>query len=47
MIAALDMGKAVGNGVKAIAYLKSRPDCNGKVGTVGFCWGGGMVNRMA
>jgi carboxymethylenebutenolidase len=47
MIAALDMGKAVGNGVKAIAYLKSRPDCNGKVGTVGFCWGGGMVNQIA
>lgn len=47
MITALDMTRAVGDGVAAIAYLKSRPDSNGKVGTIGFCWGGGMVNRMA
>ena len=47
MIAALDMNKAVGNAVAAVAYLKSRPDSNGKVGAVGFCWGGGMVNAMA
>jgi carboxymethylenebutenolidase len=47
MIAALDMTKAVGNAVAAVAYLKSRPDSNGKVGAVGFCWGGGMVNAMA
>ena len=47
MIAALDMNKAVGNAVAAVAYLKSRPDSNGKVGAVGFCWGGGMLNAMA
>lgn len=33
--------------VQAVAYLKGRADVNGKIGTVGFCWGGGMVNRLA
>ena len=47
MIGALDPTKAVADGVAAVAYLKSRPDSNGKVGAVGFCWGGGMVNRLA
>jgi carboxymethylenebutenolidase len=27
--------------------LKARPECNGKIGAVGFCFGGGMVNLMA
>ncbi|MCU0884700.1 MAG: dienelactone hydrolase family protein [Beijerinckiaceae bacterium] len=31
-------------GVAALARAQS---CNGKVGTVGYCWGGGMVNRIA
>ncbi|MGE5087891.1 MAG: dienelactone hydrolase family protein, partial [Candidatus Levyibacteriota bacterium] len=26
---------------------KSRPECNGRVGAVGFCYGGGIVNLMA
>ena len=26
---------------------KARPDGNGKVGIVGFCWGGGVVGRVA
>jgi len=29
------------------AALKARPDGNGKIGAVGFCWGGGMVNSLA
>jgi carboxymethylenebutenolidase len=33
--------------VQAVAYLKSRSDASGKIGTIGFCWGGGMVNRLA
>jgi carboxymethylenebutenolidase len=33
--------------VQAVGYLKSRPDASGKIGTIGFCWGGGMVNRLA
>jgi carboxymethylenebutenolidase len=31
----------------AVAYLRARPDGNGKVGAVGFCWGGGAVNTLA
>ena len=38
---------AVAELVQAGAFLKARPDVNGKLGTVGFCWGGGMVNRLA
>jgi carboxymethylenebutenolidase len=33
--------------VAAYEYLKVHPDCNGKVGVVGFCFGGGIANRMA
>jgi len=29
------------------ANLRARPDSNGKVGAVGFCWGGGAVNNLA
>ena len=43
----LDAGKNLNNFIKAFDYLKSRKDCNGKFGTVGFCWGGGMVNKLA
>ncbi|WP_346900762.1 YghX family hydrolase [uncultured Roseibium sp.] len=28
-------------------YLRSRDDCTGKVGAVGFCYGGGVVNAIA
>jgi len=31
----------------AYAWLKARPECSGRVGTVGFCWGGGVVNFLA
>ncbi len=31
----------------AFAALKARAGGNGKVGAVGFCWGGGMVNNLA
>lgn len=34
-------------GKAAVAYLKGRPDSTGKVGAVGFCWGGGAVNALA
>ncbi|MBP6793657.1 MAG: dienelactone hydrolase family protein [Saprospiraceae bacterium] len=32
---------------KAIEYAKSRKDCDGNVGCVGFCWGGAMANSLA
>jgi len=31
----------------AAVYLKNRPDCTGKIGAVGFCFGGGIVNYLA
>jgi len=30
-----------------MAALRARSDVNGKVGAVGFCWGGGVVNQLA
>jgi len=33
--------------IAAYEYLKKHKDCNGKVGVVGFCFGGGIVNMMA
>jgi len=33
--------------IAAYDYLKSRPECNGKVGVVGFCFGGWIANMMA
>ncbi|MEL6255816.1 MAG: dienelactone hydrolase family protein [Bacteroidota bacterium] len=33
--------------VAAFEYLKSHPECSGKVGVVGFCFGGWICNMMA
>ncbi len=33
--------------IDAYYYLKNSKDCNGKVGVVGFCFGGGIANMMA
>jgi carboxymethylenebutenolidase len=33
--------------IAAFEYLKSHPNCNGKVGVVGFCFGGWISNMMA
>ncbi|MDB5200927.1 MAG: dienelactone hydrolase [Ferruginibacter sp.] len=33
--------------IAAFEYLKNHKDCNGKVGVVGFCFGGGIANSMA
>jgi carboxymethylenebutenolidase len=35
------------NFLDAYAWLKGNKDCNGKVGVVGFCYGGGISNMMA
>lgn len=47
MISQLDAGRTVADAVAAIAFLKADANANGKVGAIGFCWGGGMVNQMA
>jgi carboxymethylenebutenolidase len=33
--------------IAACEYLKKHPGCNGKIGVVGFCFGGGISNMMA
>jgi carboxymethylenebutenolidase len=33
--------------IAAAKWLKARPDSTGKLGAVGFCFGGGMVNQLA
>jgi len=43
----LDQAKTREDFVAAFAWLKARPETNGKIGTVGFCYGGGMVNFLA
>jgi carboxymethylenebutenolidase len=43
----LDPAKRTEDLVAAVGFLKSRPECTGRVGAVGFCFGGGMVNTFA
>src|SRR5260221_13609947 len=43
----LDAAKRDEDLIAPAAYLKSRPECTGKVGAVGFCFGGTIVNTLA
>lgn len=43
----LDQAKIREDFVTAVSWLEARPETNGKVGAVGFCYGGGMVNFLA
>jgi carboxymethylenebutenolidase len=43
----LDQAKTREDFVAAVKHLETRPECNAKVGVVGFCWGGGMANVLA
>jgi carboxymethylenebutenolidase len=42
-----DKGQMEEDFIAAYEYLKKHKDCNGKVGVVGFCYGGGVANMMA
>ncbi|HEX8124614.1 MAG TPA: dienelactone hydrolase family protein [Allosphingosinicella sp.] len=46
-IGKLDLAGTAADAVATLRLLKSLPGSNGKAGAVGFCWGGGMVNRVA
>ena len=43
----LKPAEAVAIAVGAADYLRKDPRANGKVGVVGFCWGGGIANQLA
>src|SRR4029453_12452506 len=43
----VDRNKMTEDFVAAAKWLKSRPESTGKLGAVGFCFGGGMVNQLA
>lgn len=45
--ARLSQDDAVAALVAAVSFLKAHPESTGKVGSVGFCFGGAMVNRLA
>ncbi len=42
-----DRNEMLENFIDAYNYLVHHKDCNGKVGVVGFCFGGGIANMMA
>ena len=47
LIGKLDPEKNLQNYLMALTYLRNRKDGNGKTACVGFCWGGGMANKLA
>ena len=47
MFSTINADGAAGDARAAVTWLRGRPEANGKIGMVGFCWGGGIVNRVA
>lgn len=47
MQAKRDKNEMIEDFISAFEYLRKHPDCNGKIGVVGFCYGGGVANTMA
>ena len=43
----VDQNKMMEDFVASAAWLKSRPECTGKIGVVGFCFGGMVANQLA
>jgi len=43
----LDRSKISEDMIAAALWLKARPDCTGKIGATGFCFGGGVANLIA
>ena len=43
----LDQAKTREDFVAAARWLKARADCSGRIGAVGFCYGGGIANMLA
>jgi carboxymethylenebutenolidase len=47
MIGAITQDIYSSNLMAAVEFLKTHPNSTGNVGAIGFCWGGGQVNRLA
>ncbi len=47
MFSQVDRAKMGEDFVAAAMWLKSHPMCSGKIGVVGFCFGGGVSNNLA
>lgn len=47
LFAKLDQKKTLPDFLAAAAALKDRAECNGKIGVVGFCYGGGVAHTLA
>lgn len=47
LIQKLDRQSTIKNFIAAVKYLETNPQSTGKVGVMGFCWGGGMANQIA
>lgn len=47
MIGKLDREQTVQNAIAAVKWLRDREDTTDRIGAVGFCWGGGLVGRLA
>jgi carboxymethylenebutenolidase len=47
LIGKLEPTQNLNNYLRALDYLRARPDANGKTGCVGFCWGGALANQLA
>lgn len=47
LFATLNQAKALEDFVAAAEWLNARPDASGKLGAVGFCYGGGIVHVLS
>jgi carboxymethylenebutenolidase len=47
LIQKLDSQSTIQNYLAAVRYLKTYPVSTGKIGVIGFCWGGAMANQVA
>lgn len=43
----IDAAQNLTNFIQSVEYIRTRKDCNGHTGCVGFCWGGSIANQLA